>query len=633
MSSISGNSRLAMHVQRFDGQVEKAVLGLRNSRHIKVMDSGQEGGYHGNAIAAVLQQYKNNNPGATVGYRHYIEDSDQRKGEANIDKFRDYTRMALNAVTQTDMVSVVDIVYTPYNEVFPYLETIRYGSGGFQGYVNVLCEMGDMIRGDGFKAAGGNWSVTTPHPIGCWDHISGCFDHLDYIVLHGYSKPTMIELTDELYPHIAAIKYLEAKGVKVPEFILGEFGVDHALYPPPGSEPHFAGWRHSMNDRQFAHQLVGANNFLAEYEELYAACLFGAGAKDRWKSYDYTDCPVVLDAINGSIDIDYGEGWRRVYGDLPESATRSATTKAPSRNWMIPEAHQLFEDWRGTDGNEWVANTESEAQAFLGHAVVLKQLWTDKLAKTINKYYPNPTLGDVTTRQKGRPDTTVRATGHAASRGGEMKDSMTLPDIVIPTAIMPVITVKSASQILGVKQNHLQAFLNIESNGEYNTPEGYPVCRFEVRQWSRRNIEGWREAHEYFDGEESWQGQDDLVLWDGKWQKIHQSQQFRREVISFASTFGDPDEAFDCSSWGAAQLMGWHHDALGYKSARDMAEAFVSPQKQMLGFIMYLAYSGAASKLRKGDIRGAIRIYNGNGQVDYYHRKFQQELVKLVKLG
>ena len=603
-------SRLALHVQRWDEATEGAVRSLKNSRHIKVMDlGGDDHGYNREDIQDIFRTYKKNNPDATIGYRHYSESTDQKKGEENLSKHNQFTVDAIEATYDYNMEYLVDIIYTPYNEVFPY------DGPRFNEYVNALSNMGEQIHSSGFKSAGGNWSVTTPHPIEVWGKIAPAMKYLDYVVLHGYSKPTLLEKEKELYPHESAIAWLKDNGIEIPQFILGEFGVDHALYTSP---PDFSGWQRNMSEDQFASQLEHSNERLAQSKYLYVACVFGAGVKSPWESYGYSKNRRVIQAIDSLpktllTSKDYLDSVGEVMGDLVNHLSGNQ-----HREWIPAGLIKVFTEWRNTDGNEWEVNTEDEAWAFHEHTIQLdmpKGLIV-KMSASIEIMY-------------GRKAHVPIGEDFAISKEKVPHPSSVMHMTTEDSKVMPDITIETASSITGIDRDTLEAFLLVESQGKRVDEMGYPTCRFEVAQWAKRNPSGWKEASKYFDGEESWGGNDDFVNLNGTWEAIHSGQPFRRSVIAFASTFGERDQAYACSSWGVAQIMGWHYEVLGYKSAMEMSQSFVCWDKQMLAFITILGYLGCSHALREGDIRGAIKMYNGSGQVNEYLKRFNEALNKI----
>ena len=604
-------SRLAFHVQSWDSDTEAAVRSLRNSRHIKIMDLGG-GEYRQDIVQGIISEYRKNNPEATVGYRHYNEATDQRKGEENLSRHQQFTVDAIEAIHDHNMEYLVDIVYTPYNEVFPY------DVGNFYMYVDALCSMGEQIRKSGFESAGGNWSVTTPHPVEVWEKIIPALEYLDYVVLHGYSKPTLLENEKELYPHESVIGWMRDNEIKPPSFILGEFGVDHALYTSP---PNFKGWRHSLSGDEYSEQLKVSNNRLATSKYLYVACVFGAGAKEPWGSYGYSDDWRVIRAIDSIPDVANATAYT-IEGLKNSSKLQDNLALGHDRKWLPIGLIKGFTEWRNTDGNQWATNTRDEAWAFSDHAASLGMPSNLIVGMGVS-------IESIYGKRVNREALMKMSVDLAVNEEEVPHPSQVMHMTPQDAGVMPAITIEIASVITGVDLDNLGAFLMVESGGEYVDGMGYPTCRFEVAQWAKRNPDGWKEASRYFDGEESWDGGDDIVNISGSWEKIHQGQQFRRSVIAFASTFGDRNQAYACSSWGAAQIMGWHYEVLGYSTAMEMSQAFVCPDRQMLAFITILGYLGCSSALAAGDIRGAIKMYNGSGQVNEYLKRFYKALDKI----
>ena len=571
-------TKLAFHVQEMTPAARTAVLRQRNAVHLKTMDVGD---------LETLYKWKENNPGGKISFRRYNREADLAEGTSNIDRWREFCDRMLTHLRDHGAEDVVDICYSPFNEVAPY------PSQRLNEYVDRLKEMGDYLRGSGYEVAAGNWSVTTPHPIESWRKISECFPHVDYIVLHGYSKPTLRDLEKELYPHEAAIDYLRANSLPVPRFILGEFGVDHAVYSNPVD---FSGWQKSMSPVEYATQLIVADERLGQYDEVVAASVFNLDNNGKgWDTYKYASYPEILDVFSR----------RTKSSSVVPAADKEPVNDVKVREWLPAVLESLFNQWRNTEGNTWPLYVDREQAEFWAHARALNV--------DVNQY-PNASPEMIKTVREGG------SYGSSPLQQAMAHDTDATLDEMIPAA---------ASQ-LRVSEKLLRAVIDIESGGIVLTPDGNPPCRFEVKQWARRNPDGWSEAQQYFRGEETWQGGDDQFLWNGSWHQVHGRQDFRRIVIAFAATYGVRDQAFQCSSWGFAQLMGWHYGMLGYESAEKMAYAFCDGRKQMDGFVKFLEATGAAQCLRVDDIEGFVRIYNGSGQIEHYSRLIRERIAKSV---
>ncbi len=72
-------------------------------------------------------------------------------------------------------------------------------------------------------------------------------------------------------------------------------------------------------------------------------------------------------------------------------------------------------------------------------------------------------------------------------------------------------------------------------------------------------------------------------------------------------------------SWGIGQVLGENYAALGFPSARAMAEtAMESVAGQVRVMLAFIAANRLMDELETRDWRGFARIYNGAGQVDRY---------------
>lgn len=82
---------------------------------------------------------------------------------------------------------------------------------------------------------------------------------------------------------------------------------------------------------------------------------------------------------------------------------------------------------------------------------------------------------------------------------------------------------------------------------------------------------------------------------------------------------GVPDAAYQAASYGFGQIMGFHHKALGYPTARAMFEDAKTIDGQTRQFIGFFATDPRlVQAARQGNLREVFRIYNGPGQVDTY---------------
>ena len=83
------------------------------------------------------------------------------------------------------------------------------------------------------------------------------------------------------------------------------------------------------------------------------------------------------------------------------------------------------------------------------------------------------------------------------------------------------------------------------------------------------------------------------------------------------------------TSWGIAQIMGWHYPMLGYKTIDDMMEAYkASEELQVRSFCLFcVKYRDGKflTALKKMDIKAISKMYNGAG---YKRNNYDVKLVK-----
>jgi len=81
----------------------------------------------------------------------------------------------------------------------------------------------------------------------------------------------------------------------------------------------------------------------------------------------------------------------------------------------------------------------------------------------------------------------------------------------------------------------------------------------------------------------------------------------------------DAEAAYQASSWGAPQTMGFNHELAGYESATNMVRGYEkSADAQVRGFVAFVVNSGLDTHLRSQDWYSFARGYNGSGQPDHY---------------
>ena len=172
------------------------------------------------------------------------------------------------------------------------------------------------------------------------------------------------------------------------------------------------------------------------------------------------------------------------------------------------------------------------------------------------------------------------------------------------------------------------AVLDVESGGEGFGPGGKLLIRFEShifkprlgndavfnRHFQHAEAQPW--AHpQYFRRSEG-----------DAWQPIHTGGQGTEWAAFELARSLHAEAAYLSISMGAAQIMGFNAQRVGYPSAKTMFDAFgKSLAHQMVGFFNYiLSDMDLYNAMRAHDWRTIAKLYNGTGSVDHYAGLLQQ---------
>ncbi len=160
----------------------------------------------------------------------------------------------------------------------------------------------------------------------------------------------------------------------------------------------------------------------------------------------------------------------------------------------------------------------------------------------------------------------------------------------------------------------------VESGGRAFV-KGMPVLRFENHiYWDRwgKDHAAVYDQHFVFGGHgatgKRWEGHKWRKGLDGPWKAFHGSQASEYEVYRFAKTLSGREPAAQSASWGGTQVMGFNHDLLGYESASDLVDAFMTDECwQVLGFFDFCKSSGLVAAIKARDWVAFGNGYNGPG--------------------
>ena len=168
--------------------------------------------------------------------------------------------------------------------------------------------------------------------------------------------------------------------------------------------------------------------------------------------------------------------------------------------------------------------------------------------------------------------------------------------------------IPEASDDLAVGEAVVRAVIDVEAAGNWHDDLGRPVMRFErgvFRGRTGRNIAG----H------------------PNKWETLKKAYDI------------SPNHAIESTSWGGPQIMGFNHEVVGYRTAREMVNAFAESAGAQLdalvAFIKHTPRLWQAAKDLESDIRSVAErgaktfaeIYNGP---KYYLNKYDTKLLERV---
>lgn len=186
--------------------------------------------------------------------------------------------------------------------------------------------------------------------------------------------------------------------------------------------------------------------------------------------------------------------------------------------------------------------------------------------------------------------------------------------------------IASEASALGIGPHVAAGIMQAEAGGQaFDQQTNKPIARFEVHKfwefWGSSNPDTFN-AHFQFNHEKNkrhtghmWREGD-----SGNFESFHGNQPTEWRVIEFASGLATPELAYQSSSFGAGQTMGFNHDKVGTESATAMVEKYShSERAQITGIFQFIRQTeGVLEAVQGGDFRTLARKYNGGGQVDHY---------------
>lgn len=201
---------------------------------------------------------------------------------------------------------------------------------------------------------------------------------------------------------------------------------------------------------------------------------------------------------------------------------------------------------------------------------------------------------------------------------------------------------------LGVEVEAALAVWRVESGGREHTVDR-AVIRFEVHylwdRWGKSNPSVF-DAHFRHGGRagvpgKRWENHQFRESPSGAWETMHTGKQASEyRALQLATRLAGEEIAVRCISLGGPQIMGSHYADIGYRTAKEMYNAFqASERAHVLGFFDFCRTKPAPQKgglfeaMRTRDWSRFAKYYNGSGQVGTYGPLLATAYAEAKKLG
>lgn len=173
---------------------------------------------------------------------------------------------------------------------------------------------------------------------------------------------------------------------------------------------------------------------------------------------------------------------------------------------------------------------------------------------------------------------------------------------------------------IAVSEDHLQAFLNVESRSQGFDRSGRPIILNEPHVFYR-NLRGTERDRAVAAGlaYPRWGEKSYPKTQDGRYEWLMAAQEINSEA------------ALKSCSWGSTQILGENFAMIGYLTAAAMVRDFMSSEEAHVeGMVNFILATGIADDMRAGRWATVARVYNGPGyKKNRYDTKLAAEYKKL----
>lgn len=177
---------------------------------------------------------------------------------------------------------------------------------------------------------------------------------------------------------------------------------------------------------------------------------------------------------------------------------------------------------------------------------------------------------------------------------------------------------------IDVTEDHLQAFLNVESRSQGFDRAGRPIILNEPHVFYR-NLEGNKRKMAVAEG-----------LAYPKWgtKPYPKTADARYEWLAKAIKI-DSEAAYKAISMGSTQVLGENYSMVGYNSAQEMFEAFADDEEEHVeAMVKFILATGIADDMKAERWAKVARVYNGPGYAkNQYDVKMAREFAKLRQIA
>jgi hypothetical protein len=175
-------------------------------------------------------------------------------------------------------------------------------------------------------------------------------------------------------------------------------------------------------------------------------------------------------------------------------------------------------------------------------------------------------------------------------------------------------------RFLGVGEDELHAFIDVETRGSGFDDQGRPRILFERHKF-----------YKFLPADKRAQAVNLRLASKSPGGYGKESEQYSK--LERAMKIDKAAALFSCS-WGLGQIMGFNHEAAGYETVEEMIEAFCEDEENHLQAAVQFIYSNKLDdELRNHDWAGFAKGYNGqNYKINRYDEKLAEAFAKWSRI-